>query len=102
MRAERLPQASAVLRDGRVVALAPILASDAPALGEFLGSLSAESRRLRFLQSTPVVKQWHLRQLTQVDHCTHVAWMATLHGHCVGEVRYVRLADELGDGACAA
>ena len=64
------------LRDGRPVALRPVVPSDRERLARAFESLSVESRRLRFLGSVSTLSDAHLRYLTEVDHVDHVAWGA--------------------------
>ena len=64
------------LRDGRPVALRPVVPSDRDRLAEGFEELSRESRRLRFLGSVSTLNDAQLRYLTEVDHRDHVAWGA--------------------------
>ncbi len=86
------------LRDGRPVALRPIVPSDSARLAAGFDELSAESRRLRFLGSVSTLGEAQLRYLTEVDGHDHVAWGALdlsdpdRPGFGVG--RFIRLAGE--------
>ena len=64
------------LRDGRPVALRPVVPSDRERLARGFDELSAESRHLRFLGSVSTLSEAQLRYLTEVDHYDHVAWGA--------------------------
>jgi GNAT superfamily N-acetyltransferase len=85
------------LRDGRPVALRPVVPADRARLAEGFAELSAESRRLRFLGAVSTLNEDRLRYLTDVDHVDHVAWGALdltdpgAPGFGVG--RWVRLAE---------
>lgn len=85
------------LRDGRPVALRPVVPADRDRLAEGFEALSVESRRLRFLGAMSGLGDAQLRYLTEVDHVDHVAWGAldlsdpNAPGFGVG--RFVRLND---------
>ena len=64
------------LRDGRPVALRPVVPSDSARLAAGFDELSAVSRRHRFLGSVSTLSEDHLRYLTHVDGRDHVAWGA--------------------------
>ena len=64
------------LRDGRPVALRPVVPEDRARLAEGFAELSRESRRLRFLGSVSTLNDAQLRYLTDVDGRDHVAWGA--------------------------
>lgn len=64
------------LRDGRPVALRPVVPSDRDRLARGFRELSVDSRRLRFLGAVSTLSDAHLRYLTEVDHVDHVAWGA--------------------------
>ena len=70
------PVLSMTLRDGRPVALRPIVPSDRTRLLDGFERLSAASRRSRFLGSVSSLSDATLRYLTEVDHHDHVAWGA--------------------------
>ena len=85
------------LRDGRPVALRPVVPEDRARLAEGFDELSQESRRLRFLGSVSTLSEPQLRYLTEVDGHDHVAWGALdltrpeRPGFGVG--RFIRLDD---------
>jgi GNAT superfamily N-acetyltransferase len=91
--APRTPPAEAAWRlaDGRRVTLSPLTPADHLAFGAFLEDLTPASRRLRFLQAMPEIRERLVRQLVDVDQVDHVAWAARLDDRIVGEARYVRL-----------
>lgn len=86
------------LRDGRPVALRPVVPADRDRLAAGFDELSAVSRRLRFLGSVSTLSEAHLHYLTHVDGHNHVAWGALdlsdpeAPGFGVG--RFVRLQEE--------
>ena len=88
------------LRDGRPVALRPVVPEDRDRLAEGFEELSRESRRLRFLGSVSTLNEAQLRYLTEVDHHDHVAWGAldltdpARPGFGVG--RFIRLSEDAG------
>ena len=86
------------LRDGRPVALRPVVPEDRDRLLEGFEALSAESRRLRFLGSISSLNDAQLQYLTDVDGRDHVAWGALdLSDHArpgFGVGRFIRLRDE--------
>ncbi len=90
------------LRDGRPVALRPVVPEDRDRLAEGFEELSRESRRLRFLGSVSTLNEAQLRYLTEVDHHDHVAWGALdltdpdAPGFGVG--RFIRLTDAVPSG----
>lgn len=89
------------LADGRSVALRPVLPHDAAAEGEFVSTLSPQSRRLRFHGAVSRLPESALAALTQVDQYQHVALVAQAldddgRPHIVADARYVR--DRHDDG----
>ncbi len=90
------------LRDGRPVALRPVVAADRHRLADGFDRLSPDSRRLRFLGSVSSLSEAQLAYLTDVDGHDHVAWGAldltdpSSPGFGVG--RFVRLEPD-GDVA---
>ncbi|MGB3542462.1 MAG: hypothetical protein WBA11_05990 [Rubrivirga sp.] len=86
------------LRDGRPVALRPVVPEDRDRLLEGFEALSVESRRLRFLGSVSSLNDAQLRYLTDVDGTNHVAWGALdlsdpdAPGFGIG--RFIRLTEE--------
>ena len=85
------------LRDGRPVALRPIVPADRDRLVAGFDALSPASRRLRFLGAVSTLSDVHLRYLTEVDGHDHVAWgaldLGDLDAPGFGVGRFVRLAD---------
>ncbi len=86
------------LRDGRPVALRPVVPSDRTRLAKGFGELSVESKRLRFLGSVSVLSDAQLRYLTEVDGHDHVAWgaldLSDLDRPGFGVGRFIRLTGE--------
>jgi GNAT superfamily N-acetyltransferase len=78
------------LPGGDRVSLVPVTQASTAAMAQFLDRLSPESRRLRFFQALPVVPPAMVRQLCDVDHHEHVAWLAMSADGPVAEGRYVR------------
>ena len=64
------------LRDGRPVALRPVVPADRDRLVEGFDELSVASRRMRFLGSISSLSEEHLRYFTEIDGYDHVAWGA--------------------------
>lgn len=97
MSAPEPPVLRLTLRDGRPVALRPVVPADRGRLRTGFDALSADSKRLRFLGSVSSLTEATLRYLTEVDRHDHVAWGAldltdpSAPGFGVG--RFVRLAD---------
>jgi len=91
VREERL-----TLKDGSVVLIRPLEASDAPLLVAGFARLSDGSRYKRFLGPKPRLSPAEVAFLTDIDHCDHEA-IGALHvesGEGVGVARYIRLTDE--------
>jgi RimJ/RimL family protein N-acetyltransferase len=65
------------LPSGREVAVRPIRGDDAGRLEAAYARLSPEARYRRFLAAKPRLTTDELRYLTDVDHCDHVALIAT-------------------------
>jgi RimJ/RimL family protein N-acetyltransferase len=85
------------LRDGSVVFIRPIRASDKAALLRGFERLSPESRYKRFLTPMTTLDSKLLRYLTEVDHHNHEALVAeAAGGEPVGVARYISLRDEPG------
>ena len=82
------------LPDGRQVTIRPVRAEDEDAARRFLGGLSEESRRLRFLGRVPADETTLIRFLTRADYDRHMAFVAeSAQGAIVGNARYVVNAD---------
>ena len=86
------PEQTTALRDGSVVLIRPVRASDAELLAEGFERLSPESRRLRFLTAKDALRPAELRYLTDVDHHDHEAIGALdlATGQGAGIARYIR------------
>jgi predicted branched-subunit amino acid permease/RimJ/RimL family protein N-acetyltransferase len=84
----------AVLTDGDRVVLRPVRPDDRALVETVFSSLSAESRRMRFLVPMPRYSNRLLDFLTDVDGTDHVAWLAMSGDAPVGIARYVRVHDE--------
>ena len=63
------------LRDGTIVLLRPIRASDKASLEESFERLSPESRYRRFFTAMPKLPAGWSENLTDVDHKSHRAWV---------------------------
>jgi acetyltransferase len=64
------------LVDGRSVIVRPVVAIDAPAEQDFVRALSMDTRRKRFHVGLQELPPELLRQMTDVDHVSHVAIVA--------------------------
>jgi RimJ/RimL family protein N-acetyltransferase len=98
-RARRRPEAgerTVVLRDGSVVLVRPVRATDALLLAEGFSRLSERSRRMRFLGPKEELSASELRYYTDVDHHDHEALVALdpASRRVAGVARYVRDADD--------
>lgn len=82
------------LRDGTVVALRPVDASDKPLLEAGMARLSPASRRLRFMAPVDSLTRAQLAYLTEIDHRNHVAWGVLVDDQPVAVARLVRLTDD--------
>jgi RimJ/RimL family protein N-acetyltransferase len=80
-----------VLRDGSVVHIRPISATDAPALAAAIELLTPESRYRRFFSAVERLDAKTLAYFTNIDHVSHEALVAVDpdHGELVGVARYV-------------
>lgn len=81
-----------VLRDGSEVRIDRLHRSDAAMLAEGFASLSAESRRLRFLTDKVRLSPEELAYFTQVDHHDHeaIGAMEPTGEHGLGVARFIR------------
>jgi acyl-CoA synthetase (NDP forming)/RimJ/RimL family protein N-acetyltransferase len=89
-----------VLRDGSTVHLRPVRATDKPALLEFYGSLSRESRRLRFFTAGTNV-EWAANWAASADGESAFGLVATTGaaGEIVGHGAWVRIDESSADVA---
>jgi ribosomal protein S18 acetylase RimI-like enzyme len=85
-----LEQVAVRLDDGRSVDITPLRSVHAQTFTTFLEEMSHDDRRRRFMQAMPLISPRLVTQLIDVDHCSHVAWMAMVGSRAVAEVRYVR------------
>ena len=92
------------LRDGTPVLVRPLVPEDAERERVFLESLSAESRRYRFLGQIGHPTDEMIRRLTRIERPREIAFaaIATIEGHelLVGVSRYGASADG-GECECA-
>lgn len=86
-------------RDGRLVLLRELRATDLALLGEFIDALSATARRQRFHGAVKVLPRSLLQGMSQADPHHELVLLAISvdSGRCIGEARYM-----LGDDAPAA
>ncbi len=86
------------LRDGTRVLVRPIRAEDRDRLQVGLHQLSAASRYQRFHAAVSELSPQQLRELSEIDHVNHLAWIAldpTLPEQpAVGVARCIRLPQE--------
>ena len=64
------------LRDGMPIVVRPVTPDDKPVLREAFTRLSDESRYRRFMQPVRELTEQQLDYLTNIDHTTHLAWIA--------------------------
>lgn len=74
--------------DGQVLNVRPIRPSDEDALKHHFHSLSEEARRQRFHGSLPALTNATFQELVNVDHRTHVAFVASEQGNIAGVARF--------------
>src|SRR5438309_7665572 len=90
------------LRDGTSVLVRPIVPEDKDRLRRGFRRLSAQSRARRFGVPMRDLTDEQLHYLTEIDHASHMAWIALdpsqPEGPALGVARYVRLE---GDGSVA-
>jgi RimJ/RimL family protein N-acetyltransferase len=67
---------SATLRDGTRVVVRPVTPADKPVLVEAFTRLSDQSRYRRFMQPVRELTEQQLDYLTNIDHTSHLAWIA--------------------------
>jgi len=84
--------------DGSIVQIRPIDSTDATLLREFVGSLSFETRYLRFMGAIKELSSQAIDRLTRVDHWREAALIAVVNYHgadrIVGVARYAMNADD--------
>ena len=80
----------------QVVAVRPITAADGPALRREFEQLSARSRMQRFLSLKGQLSDAEVRYLTDVDHVSHEALVATMRltHRPLGVARWIRHRDD--------
>ena len=67
---------STTLRDGTRVLVRSVAPDDKPVLREAFTRLSEQSRYRRFMQPVRELTEQQLDYLTNIDHTTHMAWIA--------------------------
>jgi RimJ/RimL family protein N-acetyltransferase len=67
---------STTLRDGTPVCIRPVTPADKPVLREAFTRLSDASRYRRFMQPVRELTEQQLDYLTNIDHTSHLAWIA--------------------------
>jgi acetyltransferase len=77
------------LADGRTVLIRPVRAEDQALEQRFFESLSAQTRRLRFMKPVTAVNARLVHFFTHVDYDRHLAFVCEHAGSLVGEARYV-------------
>lgn len=86
------------LRDGTLVVIRPILASDVVRVRDGFERLSPESRYRRFMSVVDELSDEQVHHLTNVDHEDHMAWVALdpldPGRRGLGVARYVRVVNE--------
>ena len=92
----RRPLESVALRDGSLVGIRPLLPTDREQLAAGFDTLSAASRRRRFLRAVDRLSTSELDHLVDVDHRDHEALVAVdpVTGRGVGVARYIRDATD--------
>lgn len=82
------------LADGREVTIRPVREGDERAEAQFLGALSGEAQRLRFLNFVQAPGETLVHFFTHIDYDRHMAFVCEAEGGAlVGEARYVSNAD---------
>ena len=84
--------------DGSIVQIRPIESTDATLISEFVGSLSFETRYLRFMGTVKELSSQAIDRLTRVDHRREAALIAVVNDdgadRIVGVARYAMNADD--------
>jgi RimJ/RimL family protein N-acetyltransferase len=87
-------QRSETLKDGTLVRIRQIQPNDKQGILLGMAHMSPQSRRNRFFSAINTLPDQILRDLTELDHDSHDAWVAvtgpTQFPHPVGVARYVR------------
>lgn len=93
-----IEQVFVTLDDGTPLMLRPVSAGDADDFRDGFERLSKTSRYFRFFSHIKKMPDWMVRNLTQVDHHDHEAWVAidvsTDRPIGVGVARYIRAHDD--------
>ena len=91
------------LRDGRIVAIRPLLPCDAPALSEAIMTADADTLRRRFLGGRPRLTPAMLTRLTSLDYQRRFALVAAAAGsrRGVAIARYEAVGDRVAEFAIA-
>ena len=84
--------------DGSIVRIRPIASTDATLIREFVGSLSFETRYLRFMGTVRELSPQAIDRLTRVDHRREAALIGVVNyegaDRIVGVARYAMNADD--------
>ena len=84
--------------DGSIVQIRPIESTDTTLIREFVGSLSFETRYLRFMGAVRELSSQAIGRLTRVDHRREAALIAVVNydgaDRIVGVARYAMNADD--------
>jgi len=81
------------LRDGRRVALRPLLAEDEPAYRRFVGAVSDEAQYYRFFSPRRSLSEQEIAHFVHVDYHDRLAIVAVVGDDIVGIARYDRERD---------
>lgn len=84
----------AVLKDGTVVRVRPILPSDADGLQDLVHRMSRRSIYFRFFRVKKELTPEELEAFTNLDYDDRMAFVAIKDGKILGVSRYTRLADD--------
>lgn len=84
-----------VLRDGAVVAVRPLRATDAELMMDFFERLGPESRYFRYFRARPTIDRAEIDALVDIDYDVHMAIAAFDGNRMVGVAQYNRFLDEL-------
>jgi RimJ/RimL family protein N-acetyltransferase len=91
------------LRDGRTVAIRPLIPADAPLLAEAIATADPDTLRRRFLGGPPPMTAQRLARLTTLDYQRRFALAAADEhsGRGVAIARYEAISDTVADVAVA-